>query len=90
MLVSVPYLTERRKMDEINAVLELFISCRDSSWPLVRLDAEERLLTQHLLLVSTLSDPWLRCMFIHGSKPPSRLYTFLNNRPLSTVGCLHG
>lgn len=39
-------------MDEIHAVLELFVSCRGSGWPLVRLEAEQQLLTQHLLMVS--------------------------------------
>ena len=38
-------------MDEIHAVLELFVSCRGSGWPLVRLEAEQQLLAQHLLMV---------------------------------------
>ncbi|CDI85782.1 Proteophosphoglycan 5, related [Eimeria praecox] len=39
-------------MDEIHAVLELFVSCRGSCWPLVRLEAEQQLLTQHLLMAA--------------------------------------
>ncbi|CDJ36218.1 uncharacterized protein EMH_0040910 [Eimeria mitis] len=39
-------------MDEIHAVLELFVSCRGSGWPLVRLEAEQQLLTQHLLMAA--------------------------------------
>ncbi|KAL8450601.1 hypothetical protein Emed_002473 [Eimeria media] len=39
-------------MDEIHAVLELFVSCRGSGWPLVRLEAVQQLLTQHLLMAA--------------------------------------
>ncbi|KAL8434607.1 hypothetical protein ACSSS7_003082 [Eimeria intestinalis] len=39
-------------MDEIHAVLELFVSCRGSGWPLVRVDAVRQLLTQHLLMAA--------------------------------------
>lgn len=40
-------------MDEIHAVLELFVSCRGSGWPLIRIEAAQQLLTQHLLMVSS-------------------------------------
>ncbi|XP_026194497.1 uncharacterized protein LOC34620802 [Cyclospora cayetanensis] len=39
-------------MDEIHAVIELFISCRGSGWPLVRIEAEKQLLMQHLLMAA--------------------------------------
>ncbi|KAL8273047.1 hypothetical protein Esti_002968 [Eimeria stiedai] len=39
-------------MDEIHAVLELFVSCRGRGWPLVRVEAVKQLLTQHLLMAA--------------------------------------
>ncbi|KAL8436213.1 hypothetical protein Efla_003743 [Eimeria flavescens] len=39
-------------MDEIHAVLELFVSCRGSGWPLVSTEAVQQLLMQHLLMAA--------------------------------------